>query len=400
MSDQFDIVIVGGGLGGATLARSMAGRGARVLVLEHEKQFRDRVRGEFITPWGVAEAMKLGIYDLLCERVAHKIPWVDFFSAEQRTAHRDVVATTPHQCPCISFYHPEMQELLLAASERAGATVRRGASLQEIKSRAPLIAAIAENGHTEEVQARMLVGVDGRSSVVRSVGRFQTCRDPENMLLAGLLWDDMSCSDDTSQLIFNFALGQVSAVFPQKGGRVRTYLGFRVDTLPRFQGQGDIPRFIEGCKNAGINAAYFQDAQPAGPLATFAGAHTWVEHPFKDGVALMGDAASASDPSWGQGLGSTLRDVRVLRDLLMSTEDWDAAGHAYAEEHDRHSNVTRTVNNWYAEFFLETGPVADQRRARALPLIDQDITRQPDTLFSGPDIEPTEAMRCRFFAED
>lgn len=28
------------------------------------------------------------------------------------------------------------------------------------------------------------------------------------------------------------------------------------------------------------------------------------------------------------------------------------------------------------------------------------VTRQPDTLFSGPDIQPTEAMRRRFFAED
>lgn len=400
MSQPFDLVIVGGGLGGATLAKCMAERGARVLVLEHEKQFRDRVRGEFIGPWGVAEAMKLGIYDLLCERVAHKIPWVDFFSAEVQTAHRDAVATTPHQCPCISFYHPEMQEMLLASAERAGATVRRGTSFKEIKSRAPLIAVVAENGHTEEVHARMLVGVDGRSSVVRAAGGFQTCRDPENMLIAGLLWDGMSCSEDTAQLIFNFALGQVSAVFPQKGGRARTYLCFHVDTLPRFQGQADIPRFVEGCKKAGINAAFFHHAQPAGPLATFSGAHTWVEHPFKDGVALLGDAASASDPAWGQGLGSTLRDVRLLRNLLLSTEDWDAAGHAYAQEHDRHSNVTRTVNNWYAEFFLETGPRADERRARALPLIDQDMTRQPDTLFSGPDIDPTESMRRRFFAED
>ena len=114
----------------------------------------------------------------------------------------------------------------------------------------------------------------------------------------------------------------------------------------------------------------------------------------------MGDAACASDPAWGQGLGSVLRDVRVLRDQLLSTEDWDAAGHAYAEEHDRYSGVTHTVNNWYTEFFLATGAVADERRARAFPLFEQDMSRQPDTLFSGPDIEPTETMRRRFFAED
>lgn len=46
---------------------------------------------------------------------------------------------------------------------------------------------------------------------------------------------------------------------------------------------------------------------------------------------LIGDAAASSDPSWGQGLGLTVRDVRVLRDHLLSRENWDEAGHAYAQ---------------------------------------------------------------------
>src|SRR5690349_6321874 len=344
MSQAFDLVIVGGGIGGASLAKGMAERGARVLVLERETQFKDRVRGELLTPWGVAETKKLGIYDLLCERVAHKIPWVDFYSGNFLTAHREVAATTPHQCPCISFYHPEMQELLLSAAERAGACVRRGASFQEIKSRAPLTLSFGENSHKEEVRARLLVGVDGRASGLRAAGGFETRRDPENMMLAGLLMDSMPAREDTAQLIFNFSLGQVAAVFPQGEGRVRTYLGVHVANGTRFQGAGDIPRFLEGCKNAGVNGAYFEGAQPAGPLATFSGAETWIKHPYHAGVALVGDAAAASDPSWGQGLGSALRDARLLRDHLLSSEDWDAAGHAYAEEHDRHADVTRTVN--------------------------------------------------------
>jgi hypothetical protein len=37
----------------------MAERGAKLLVSEREQQFKDRVRGEAIVPWGVAEAMSL-----------------------------------------------------------------------------------------------------------------------------------------------------------------------------------------------------------------------------------------------------------------------------------------------------------------------------------------------------
>jgi hypothetical protein len=34
-------------------------------MLERERQFRDRIRGEVMVSWGVAEARALGIYDLL-----------------------------------------------------------------------------------------------------------------------------------------------------------------------------------------------------------------------------------------------------------------------------------------------------------------------------------------------
>ena len=53
---RWDLIVVGGGLAGASLARAMAAAGARVLVFERERRFRDRVRGEGMHPWGVAEA--------------------------------------------------------------------------------------------------------------------------------------------------------------------------------------------------------------------------------------------------------------------------------------------------------------------------------------------------------
>jgi flavin-dependent dehydrogenase len=46
MTDVYDIVTIGGGLAGASLAKVMAERGVRVLVLERDTRFKDRVRGE------------------------------------------------------------------------------------------------------------------------------------------------------------------------------------------------------------------------------------------------------------------------------------------------------------------------------------------------------------------
>jgi len=132
----------------------------------------------------------------------------------------------------------------------------------------------------------------------------------------------------------------------------------------RFQGHADLPRFIKGCQKIGANPAYFKGAWPIGLLATFSAAHTCVNHPYRDGVALLGDAAAASDPTYGQGLSLTLRDARVLRDHLLRSTDWDAAGNAYAADHDGYTDKLHTFNLWLDELYLATGPVADARRAR------------------------------------
>jgi hypothetical protein len=59
-----------------------------------------------------------------------------------------------------------------------------------------------------------------------------------------------------------------------------------------------------------------------------------------------------------------------------------------------------TMNQWFNAMYLATGPEADARRARAMPLIGEDPTRQPDSLFAGPDFPADEAARKRFFGED
>jgi 2-polyprenyl-6-methoxyphenol hydroxylase-like FAD-dependent oxidoreductase len=179
---------------------------------------------------------------------------------------------------------------------------------------APPALVVEEKGRVETIAARLVVGAEGRSSVVRSSARFPLLRDPEDMMIAGVLFENVPAVEDTGELIYHFGLGQFVGVFPQGGGRVRMYLSYHAGTQPRFQGHTDLARFIQGCQNTGANPVYFKDARPIGPLATFDAKHTWVDHPYRDGLALLGDAATSSDPSWGQGLSLTLRDARVLRD--------------------------------------------------------------------------------------
>ena len=121
-------------MGGCAVAGAMARQGARVLVLEAETAFRDRVRGEALMPWGVAEARRLGIYDAIMESAGHHLPWWDNYHGQKRTSHVDLPKVTPQSAPVITFYHPRMQEAMVAWAELAGAEVSLGARVVEVKS--------------------------------------------------------------------------------------------------------------------------------------------------------------------------------------------------------------------------------------------------------------------------
>jgi len=396
----FDVVTVGGGLGGAALAGVLAARGLRVLVLERERRFADRVRGEALMPWGVAEARALGLDALLRATCAHQLPWLDLFLGGVPVAHRDLPASTTPAAPWLAFYHPAMQEAVLDAAARAGADVRRGARVGAVVPGPEPAVAFECEGRAEEARARLVVGADGRGSLVRKWAGFAASRDPDRIRFSGVLLDGVPAPDDTARILFNPGIGRIALLIPQGGGRVRTYVGYHKDALPPRSEERDLGRFVDESVRAGAERALYASARPAGPLATFDGADSWVEHPYRDGVVLVGDAAATSDPTWGQGMSLTLRDVRTLRDGLLAGDDWTAAAHAYAAEHDRYYGVVHRVDGWFADVFMEIGPAAEERRARALPLIAADPTRIPDVPFSGPDLAADDAVRRRFFGED
>jgi 2-polyprenyl-6-methoxyphenol hydroxylase-like FAD-dependent oxidoreductase len=401
MATDYDIITVGGGLGGAGLARSMAERGYRVLVVEREDQFKDRVRGEWLAPWGVVETKELGIYDLLMESCGyHPVVW-DTRLGPASLGDRDLAETTPGGCHSMTFYHPQMQEALIQDAENAGAEVRRGVRVRGIETGAEPKAHLEWNGSSETVSARLVVGADGRNSPVRKWAGFETSRIEEINQICGIFFEQIGVPQDRSVVVMNPFLQRLAIAFPQGGSRARVYIANRVDEGFRLQGDKDVPRFIDECTKTGMDSSYFEGSRPAGPLATFPGVYEWVERPYKDGVALVGDAACTSDPTWGQGLSLTVRGVRALRDALSENDDWQKAGEAYSDDHARFWGTSRIVEGWFTELFFAKGPEADIVRGRALGKVAQDPERLHDCGLSGPDAAPAdEAARRRFFGED
>jgi 2-polyprenyl-6-methoxyphenol hydroxylase-like FAD-dependent oxidoreductase len=397
---DYDVVTVGGGLAGAALAKGVAARGARVLVLEREREFRDRVRGEALAPWGVAELATLGLLDALRPLADDLRAW-RLFVVGMQVAERRFARTTLQRRDWLAFYHPDLQRICLDAAERAGAEVRRGVRVTGLRSgRAPAVT-VEHDGTRTEVSARLVVAADGRGSAARGLAGFTTRRDPEKLLFSGVYLEGVALEPGYFYQFVDPSRARLAYVFPQRDGRARCYVGWHAATgVPRLQGAAAFDRFREEAEAIGVPPDAFAAARVAGPLATFDGADSWVEHPYRDGVALLGDAAATTDPTWGQGMSMALRGARVLRDALAATDDWNAAGRAYAREHDRVHAIVHRVDGWFTDLFMEMGPDADARRARALPLLAADPTRAVDVPSSGPESPSDEAARRRFFGED
>jgi 2-polyprenyl-6-methoxyphenol hydroxylase-like FAD-dependent oxidoreductase len=374
----------------------MAEHGARVLVLERETQFHDRVRGEGMAPWGRAEAGQLGLEDALKTAGANEGRFACGLGPK-----RDLAATTPQGLSNFHFYHPAMQETVLGAAVRSGAQIVRGATVTSVVPGFPTKVEYSADGKTVTAAARLVIGADGRTSNVRKWGNFSVKRDPNRLMIAGVLLEGgESYQEDAIYLMFRPALLRGAIFIPQGGRRFRSYLIYRSDDDLQMRGVEALPRFIAGCIDCGVSAEFYADTKPAGPLASFQGADSWVDHPYSSGIVLVGDAAAASDPAWGQGLSLTLRDVRVLRDSLLADENWEIAAGAYANAHDGYYKALHTWEDWYASFFFDRGEQAEARRTKAMPLIMEDPSRVPDHLFCGPDLPIDGSVRGRFFGEE
>lgn len=393
---DFDIITVGGGLGGAALAKVMAERGARVLVIERERIFADRIRGEWIAPWGVAEALKAGVYNTLLEHCAIETPYI---LTPGLAPVRDLRATTPQRLPALTFHHPAMQEAMIDAAEAAGAEVWRGAAVNNVRPGAPPIVTVERSARIEDIKARLVVCADGRSSMARQWGRFETVRAKQKLLGAGVRFEKELGGDHTLTYGLNPFMQRAALVLPIGNGLMRGYIMYPASQIERLQGADDVSRFVEESVRTGLDSAFFAGARAVGPLASFDMTESWVEHSYRDGVALVGDAAGSTDPTWGQGLSITLRDVRLLSENLRAGDDWELAGNRYAEARTAYFKRLIRVHEWIFDLFLSAGPEADKLRERALPLLATEPERIPDHNFSGPEQPCDEEVRRRFFGE-
>jgi 2-polyprenyl-6-methoxyphenol hydroxylase-like FAD-dependent oxidoreductase len=178
-----DVVIVGGGIAGSALAIALARSGHGVILLEKSTVHVDRVRGEFIVPWGVAEARALRILDVLesagANYTVRSIPYGEGLSPEDaRQFTVQMGKMVPGVQGALNLGHPRICDVLNEAAVGAGATLLRGVGRIEVHAGLPPRIAFDHEGENYVLSPKLVVGADGRGSAVARQTGFKRLSDP------------------------------------------------------------------------------------------------------------------------------------------------------------------------------------------------------------------------------
>lgn len=395
-----DVVIVGAGIAGAALAAALARAGLGILLLEASESYVDRVRGEAIVPWGLAEAQCLGLLETLLATGGHYVGKLVGYdevgppeAAEAGAA--DLSTFIPGIPGLLTITHPEHCQALFEAAAAAGASVRRGVRVERVETGSAPQVTFQDPDGEQTVSARIIIGADGRPSAMREAFGIGLDLLPPRNLLAGLLvadapdWDNRVCCLGTeADLCFS--------VFPMADGRARIYGWSSIERRNRLAGPTATADFLAGfdlgcCPNSRAIAG----ARAAGPLRTFLNNESHADRPFVDGAVLIGDAAGWTDPLIGCGLSGAYRDARVVSDILLASDDWSCSAlEAYAEERRERQRRLRFISGLMTDLFCTFGDFGRDRRRQFVErqASEPDVVAHLIGNLAGPETQPAEVF--------
>jgi 2-polyprenyl-6-methoxyphenol hydroxylase-like FAD-dependent oxidoreductase len=323
------ILIVGGGIGGLTLATALRRHGFTPELIEHSPVWRTVGAGMAMQPNGIRVLRSLGL-GAAVERAGTVIRHWDY--CDQRgsvLAETDLEALWGDVGPFIGIARAELQRVSVAAS--ADVPTRLGTWIKSLGVDDDAVSVQLNDGSTETYD--LVVGADGIGSTVRTLAV-----DPTPPVYGGqMVWRSLAPIRPRGLRKLQFLLGDGCFFGLCPVGDGQTY-GFGSVAGPRIIDpvEGRLSRLRERFARFGdsvqqyLGALERDDQVHCSPIR-------WVaeERWHKGRVVLIGDAAHASLPMMGQGGSLAVEDAYVLAESLRSADTVHRALADYAERRRR-----------------------------------------------------------------
>ena len=174
---DFDVIVAGGGVAGASTAASLADQGYHVLLCEAGLPSGKRLAGELLHPPGVEQLDSLGLLEPM--KRAGAVPVYGFAVFQSATDPGTILSYSEIQGgrpTGLALEHATLTRTLLSAvSERAGVTVWSNARvLDSAPSAQGTDVTIRRGEETQHVSAYWVVSAEGRRSQLREQAGIST----------------------------------------------------------------------------------------------------------------------------------------------------------------------------------------------------------------------------------
>lgn len=308
MSLDYDAVVVGARVAGASTAMLLARYGHSVLLIDRATMPSDTVSTHAILRSGVLQLQRWGMLDSVIEAGAPPIRSVTLGFADERI-RIDVRPDYGVEALAAPRRYV-IDNLLVEAAIESGAEFRGGTRVTEVTRDTEGSAAGVVLGRGDEhVSARIVIGADGYNSrIARLVGSGEY-RSHEAMNAVHYAYFS---GVDHSGFWFQFTPGVNVGLIATNDDHVLVFAGrpahlvddFRADPEAEFhrllrQGGDDLADVVE----AGTRETEFRGTP---------GLRGFMRQPWGEGWALVGDSGYTKDPISAHGMSDCLRDAELL----------------------------------------------------------------------------------------
>jgi geranylgeranyl reductase family protein len=314
MKATADVVVVGAGPAGAAVAILLAEAGWHVALLDKAGFPRPKICGEYLSPEASRILDRLGALKTVDQAGAQPLRGMRIVAPDGTALDGAYPTSGPwrgYRDHALAIPREALDRILVERAKSLPVEVRerhRVTGLVRDSGHVAGVTAQDEDGRKLEIRARLVVGADGRSSVVaaslglvrphpfRRMALIQHVAGLEGLGDRGEIYidpPDYAILNPVAPGLVNLGLVVPLAHAAPWSGRLETFFRARLKQLRHLA-----PR-LAGMEPAGRLMAM-------GPLAYRVG------EPRVGGVLLAGDAAGFYDPFTGEGLFTALRSAELL----------------------------------------------------------------------------------------
>jgi flavin-dependent dehydrogenase len=311
---MYDVIVVGARCAGSPVARLLARKGARVLLVDRAQFPSEIPHGHFIIRWGPRRLHEWGLLDRIasvCNPATEQLVDLGDFPLLVRDLALDGVAWG---------YGPRralLDKVLADAAVECGVELREGFTVDEFIFEDERLAGIrgrSSNGTPIEERATITIGADGRNSrLAKAVNA--AVYDAVPTLLCYYFSYFSGVDSRQFELYQRTEAKRVIFTFQTSGDLFAVFIGAPIEELHEIR--LDVEKFF--MTSLALAPEFAERVRAGRREERFYGATdlpNFYRKPYGPGWALVGDAGCHKDPFLALGISDAFRDADFLADAI------------------------------------------------------------------------------------